>query len=215
MATRRRRRSLRLRDPLRYERDHWERGVVRVAGVDEVGRGPLAGPVVAAAVILPPELHLKDVRDSKALSAAAREELAPVIRESAVAWALGAASTREIDRLGIAWATREALRRCLRRLPVRPGHVVVDGRPVKDLGMPHAAVPKADHRVHCVACASILAKVCRDLLMVRLDPRYPQYGWASNKGYGTAEHMAALSRVGPSPHHRTSFGGVGGAAGDA
>lgn len=203
-----RRKKLRLRDPLRYERDWWERGIEMVAGVDEVGRGPLAGPVVAAAVILPPDVELKDAMDSKALAAKARVEIAEQIRGTAVAWGLGAGSASEVDRLGITTATRLALRRALEHLRVRPGHVVIDGRPVKGLGWEHAAVVKGDYRVHCVACASILAKVCRDRLMERLHPRYPAYGWDSNKGYGTEDHRAALEQAGPSPHHRTSFGGV-------
>ncbi|HZD05646.1 MAG TPA: ribonuclease HII [Longimicrobiales bacterium] len=203
-----RRHRLRLRDPLRYERDHWERGILHVAGLDEVGRGPLAGPVVAAAVVLPPETYVREARDSKAVAPRARPEVAAAVREAALAWSLGAASAREIDALGIVPATVRALRRALAHLEVEPGHVVLDGRPVRGLGREHHAVVKGDYRVHCVACASILAKVCRDTLMERLDPRYPHYGWGRNKGYGTAEHLGALERVGPSPHHRMSFGGV-------
>lgn len=180
----------------------------RVAGVDEVGRGPLAGPVVAAAVILPAETWLRDVTDSKALDHESRVELARQIRDAAVAFGLGAASRGEIDRDGIVPATRRALNRALAHLPVTPEHVVVDGRPVKGLTWEHDAVIKADYRIHCVACASILAKVCRDRLMERLHPRYPVYGWDRNRGYGTAEHREALEAVGPSPHHRRSFGGV-------
>jgi ribonuclease HII len=130
------------------------------------------------------------------------------IRASALAWGVGAGSAREIDRLGLTAATRLALRRALQHLGIEPGHVVLDGRPVKDLGWAHAGVVKADYRVHCVACASILAKVCRDGLMGRLHARYPAYAWDRNKGYGTDEHRAALARLGPSPHHRTSFAGV-------
>lgn len=209
MTAARRRRPLRLRDPLRYERSWWDRGVERVAGVDEVGRGPLAGPVVAAAVILPPDVRVEGAADSKALVAEVRSEVAARIRETALAWGLGAGSAREVDRLGIRAATRLALDRALSHLHLTPGHVVVDGRPVEGLGWAHDAVVKADHRVHCVACASILAKVCRDRLMERLHPRYPEYGWDRNKGYGTADHRIALRGVGPSPHHRMSFAGVG------
>lgn len=181
-----------------------------MAGVDEVGRGPLAGPVVAAAVVLPPETWLPEARDSKTLPAEARPDVAAAVREAALAWGLGAASALEIDELGIVPATARALRRALAHLGLEPGHVVVDGRPVAGLGRAHDAVVKGDYRVHCVACASVLAKVCRDTLMERLDPRYPDYGWCRNKGYGTAEHLAALCRVGPSPHHRRSFARVTG-----
>ena len=209
-----RRRARRLRDPLAYERRWWGRGLVRVAGVDEVGRGPLAGPVVAAAVVLPPEVRVDGATDSKKLADEERAEVARAVRERATAVGLGAASSREIDRRGIAVATRLALARALEKLGEAPEHVVVDGRPVKGLGWEHDAVVKGDYRVHCVACASILAKVCRDDLMRRLHPRYPAYGWERNKGYGTAEHRDALARLGPSPHHRTSFGGVVVTAGD-
>jgi ribonuclease HII len=199
------RKRLRLRDPLRYERDRWEAGIECVAGVDEVGRGPLAGPVVAAAVVLPPDLFIKGVSDSKIVPAEQRVELAERIRGAAVAWGVGAGSAREIDCFGITKATRLALRRALAHLAVTPGHVVIDGRPVRDLGWAHTAIVKADYRVHCVACASILAKVCRDGIMDRLHPRYPEYFWDHNKGYATEEHRAAVSRIGPSPHHRNSF----------
>ena len=202
------RKRLRLKDPLRYERSWWERGVLTVAGADVVGRGPLAGPVVAAAVVLPPGLHLREVADSKMLGAEVRSDLACLIREQAAAIGIGAGSAREIDRLGITAATRLAFQRALAHLGGEPGHLVIDGRPVKDLGWKHAGVIKADYRVHCVACASILAKVCRDELMDRLARRYPRYGWEHNRGYGTEDHRAALARFGASPHHRVSFAGV-------
>jgi ribonuclease HII len=202
------RKRLRLKDPLRYERDFWDRGVLHVAGVDEVGRGPLAGPVVAAAVVLPTDVFVKGVSDSKIVPAEQRAELAVAIREAAVSWGVGAGSAREIDQLGITAATRLALRRAISHLRVEPGHIVLDGRPVKDLGWAHRAVVKADYRVHCVACASILAKVCRDDLMDLLHARYPGYGWDQNKGYGTEDHRAAIGVRGPSPHHRTSFASV-------
>lgn len=173
-----------------------------------MGRGPLAGPVVAAAVVLPPETLVRDATDSKRLGAAEREELDREIRRVAVAFGLGAAAPREIDRHGIASATRFAFERALGHLTPGPGHVVVDGRPVREMSWEHDAVVNADYRIHCVACASIVAKVCRDRLMRRLHLRYPRYGWERNKGYPTAEHREALARVGPSPHHRRSFAGV-------
>ena len=203
-----RRRRLRLKDALRYERVWWDVGTKWVAGVDEVGRGPLAGPVVAAAVILPADLQVKGASDSKVLSPKVRLEVDAEVRSVAVAVGLGAASSATVDLLGITSATRAALKRALDALPLRPGHVVLDGRPVRGLGWEHTAVVKADYRIHCVACASVVAKVCRDRLMALLHPRYPEYGWDHNRGYGTDYHREALRRLGPSPHHRKSFAGV-------
>lgn len=196
----------RLQDPLAYERRFWSRGVSGVAGVDEAGRGPLAGPVVAAAVILPPECCIEGATDSKALDAATREVLYGEIRARALAVGVGAASPREIDRINILAATTRAMDRALRSLPLRPGHVVVDGLPVRDLPWEHEALVEGDARVHAIGCASIVAKVVRDRLMLKLAPRYPGYGWESNVGYGTAIHRAALRKLGPTPHHRMSFG---------
>lgn len=198
----------RLQDPLAYERGFWSRGVYGVCGVDEAGRGPLAGPVVAAAVILPPECRVEGATDSKALDAPTREELFREIRTRAVAVGVGAASPREIDRINILAATALAMDRALRALRVRPGHVVVDGLPVKGLSWAHDAMVEGDARVHAIGCASIVAKVVRDRLMLRLAPRYPGYGWETNVGYGTPEHRDALRRLGPTPHHRLTFGGL-------
>jgi len=198
----------RLQNSLEYEERFWSRGLSRVAGIDEVGRGPLAGPVVAAAVILPPGTSVFGARDSKTLSPARRERLATEILDRAVAVGFGAASVREIDRLNILVSTRLAMSRALTQLPFAPDHIVVDGLPVSGLGWEHEAVVGGDGRVHSIACASIVAKVVRDRLMMRLSHRYPGYGWETNKGYGTAEHRSALGRLGPTPHHRLSFGGV-------
>lgn len=193
-------------DPLGYERAYWDRGATRVAGVDEVGRGPLAGPVVAAAVILREGVRVDGATDSKALTAADRREIAAEIHGRAAAVALGAASVREIDRLNILRATTRAMSRALHRLAARPDHVVVDGLPVRDLGWEHDAVVGGDGLVHSVACASIVAKVCRDRLMTLLARRYPAYGWERNKGYATRRHREALREAGLTPHHRTTFG---------
>ena len=198
----------RLQNPLEYEERFWSRGFSRVAGVDEVGRGPLAGPVVAAAVVLPEGLSIPGATDSKKLTPTRREALAAEITREAAAIGLGAASVREIDRLNILVGTRLAMTRALAQLPSRPDHVVVDGLPVSGLEWDHDAVVGGDGRIHSISCASILAKVVRDRLMVRLSRRYPGYGWESNKGYGTEEHRDALDRLGPTPHHRLSFGGV-------
>lgn len=195
-------------DPLAYERGFWGRGLSRVAGVDEVGRGPLAGPVVACAVVLPREVQVEGADDSKKLPPKRRNELAREILARAHAVALGAASVREIDRLNILVATRLAMQRALRALPAPPEHVVVDGLPVKGLGWEHEAVVSGDGLIHCISCASIVAKVVRDDLMHRLARRYPGYGWESNVGYGSRAHLDAVTRLGPTPHHRLSFLGL-------
>lgn len=191
---------------LQYERGFWARGIARVAGVDEVGRGPLAGPVVAAAVILAEGVAIDGATDSKALTPQRRSEVATEIEAHAAAIALGAASVREIDRLNILRATTRAMTRALARLPLAPDHVVVDGLPVRDLGWEHEAVVGGDARVHSIACASIMAKVCRDRLMTLLAARYPDYGWERNMGYATRRHKSALREAGLTPHHRTTFG---------
>ena len=176
--------------------------------MDEVGRGPLAGPVVAAAVILSEGTVVEGATDSKELDARAREELAEAILDRAHAVALGAASVREIDRANILVATAWAMNRALRRLAVPPDHVVVDGLPMKSLRWKHDAVVGGDGLVHCISCASIVAKVCRDRLMATLAKRYPGYGWDHNAGYGTQEHRDALERLGSTPHHRQTFLGL-------
>jgi len=192
--------------PLDYERPFWDRRLSHVAGVDEVGRGPIAGPVVAAAVILSEGVSIEGAADSKLLTPEARAEIAEEIHARAAAVALGAASVTEIDRINILRATTRAMRRALKRLPVKPDHVVVDGLPVLGLGCKHDAVIGGDGVVHSVACASIVAKVCRDRLMRRLAPRYPGYGWERNMGYATRRHKEAVRDAGLTPHHRTTFG---------
>jgi len=179
-----------------------------VAGVDEVGRGPLAGPVVAAAVVLPEGVAIDGATDSKLLGPAQREELSALILQRARSVTLGAASVREIDRANILVATAWAMNRALRKLPRDPDHVVVDGLPMKSLRWKHEAVVGGDGLVHSVACASIVAKVCRDRLMAKLAVRYPGYGWDHNMGYGTGEHREALERLGATPHHRQTFLGL-------
>lgn len=193
--------------PLDIEREAWEEGLRIVAGVDEAGRGPLAGPVVTAVVVLTPGQAFEGATDSKALPAARREELCARIRAEARACSVGAASTREIERLDIRRATFLAMRRAIRALEVEPEHLLVDGRGGSDLP-DHRPLVDGDCRSHTVACASIVAKVIRDRLMERLSPRYPEYGWASNKGYHTPQHRAALVRHGPTPHHRRTFAPV-------
>lgn len=179
-------------------------GVMFVAGVDEVGRGALAGPVSAGACIFGRDTAIVGLDDSKRLSAAARERLSVEIVATAIACAVGHASPEEIDTLGISAATTLAMRRALDALDVAPAHVLVDGRPV-DVGRPSTAIVRGDATVRAIAAAAILAKVARDALMAELDTAHPGYGLAGNKGYGSAEHMAAIAELGPSPIHRRSF----------
>ena len=177
-----------------------------IAGVDEVGRGPLAGPVVACAVIMPPDARaIRGVDDSKALTAPERVRLARLIRERALAIGVGAASVREIDRLNIYHASTLAMRRALGRLAVSPDHVLIDGKAIRTLAIPHTAVVHGDARCFSIACASIIAKVTRDGLMHRLSERYPSYRWSQNSGYATPDHIAGLAAAGLTPHHRRSF----------
>lgn len=193
--------------PLRLEEEAWRRGLTFVVGVDEAGRGPLAGPVVAAAVALHPGEGLEGVTDSKQLAPDRREALARRVRAETRACALGAASTREVERLNPRRAAALAMRRAVERLAAEPELLLVDGHEMP--GLPdHRPLPKGDRRSQSVACASILAKVTRDHLMHLLHPRYPVYGWATNHGYGTPEHLEALARHGPCPHHRRTFGPV-------
>jgi ribonuclease HII len=185
----------------------------RIAGVDEAGRGPLAGPVVAAAVILHPRRRIVGLADSKTLPAAERERLAPIIRARALAWAVAWADRDEIDALNILGATFLAMRRALLRLPVCPTHVAVDGNqlpPLDDLalGCTAQAIIEGDARVAAISAASILAKTHRDAMMEALDPCYPGFELATHKGYGTPAHLQALRIHEPSPQHRRSFSPV-------
>ena len=171
-----------------------------------MGRGSLAGPVVACAVIMPPDARaIAGVDDSKRLTAAQRERLSHQIRRRALALALGAASSREIDRLNIFHATVLAMRRALRRLTVPPDHVLIDGRQLRTLGVTHTAVVGGDGRCHSIACASIIAKVTRDRLMRSLAARHPLYSWERNVGYGTRVHWEAVESNGACCHHRRTF----------
>ena len=176
-----------------------------VAGVDEVGRGPLAGPVYAAAVILDSKRLPAGLDDSKKMSEARREKAFDAIMSSALAVGIGVASVAEIDRINILAATMLAMRRAVDRLSVAPVHALIDGNKVPALPCPADAIVKGDSKVLSIAAASIIAKVTRDRVMSELDLAFPGYGWARNKGYGTADHMQALARLGPSVHHRTSF----------
>ncbi len=188
------------------ERLLWSAGLVRVAGVDEVGMGPLAGPVVAAAVVFAADATpLRGIADSKRLPAPAREEAAAAIRQTALGVGLGVVDPEEIDRLNIYRAGLEAMRRAVGALPFAPDHVVVDARRIPDLDAPQTRYVRADAIVYSVAAASIVAKVHRDGLMQALDALYPAYGFARHVGYATPEHLRALAAHGPTPWHRRSF----------
>ncbi len=179
-----------------------------IAGVDEVGRGPLAGPVVAAAVILDPTRPIRDLADSKKLSATRREQLAGEIRDKALAWALGRAEVAEIDRINILQAALLAMQRAVAALSIAPEKALVDGNRCPVLVCPCEAIVKGDATVPAISAASILAKVARDAELCELHDRYPHYGFAHHKGYPTAAHREALRRHGPCAEHRRSFAPV-------
>jgi len=190
-----------------------ERGLRRagyryVAGVDEAGRGPLAGPVVAAAVVLDGRSRIPGLQDSKRLSPRQREEVAEAIRRKAVSWAVAQATVEEVDRLNVLHASRLAMRRAVEQLSVRPSVVLVDGGWGLVTDLPQREVVGGDGTVACIAAASVLAKVERDRIMVELDRAYPGYGFAQHKGYACPAHLEALRRLGPSPVHRRSFAPV-------
>ena len=180
-------------------------GYDRICGVDEAGRGPLAGPVCAAAVILPPDVELPGLNDSKKLSEKKRELLFPMIQEQAVAWSVAFASVEEIEELNILRATFLAMNRAIAGLNVKPDLALIDGNQNREIAMPSRTVVHGDARCACIAAASILAKVSRDRLMKELALQYPQYGFEKHKGYGTKAHYAALREFGPCPVHRPSF----------
>jgi ribonuclease HII len=183
-------------------------GDVLIAGIDEAGRGPLAGPVVAAAVILDPSRRVRGLRDSKVMTPERREEVAVDIRAKAIAWAVAASDVGEIDAMNILRATLLAMRRAVDALSIRPVEALVDGDHCPDLSCRTYAIIKGDRDVPAISAASIIAKTTRDAMLVTLDREYPMYGFARHKGYGTPEHLAALDMHGPCPHHRKSFAPV-------
>ena len=179
-----------------------------LCGVDEAGRGPLAGSVFAAAVVLDPARRVNGLRDSKMLTPEVRGELSAKIRDKAIAWAIASASVEEIDRINILQASLLAMQRAVAALGMEPEEVCVDGNVLPSLPFKCSAVVKGDQRVAAIAAASILAKVARDAEMALMDERYPGYGFASHKGYSTPEHLDALRRHGACPHHRQTFAPV-------
>jgi ribonuclease HII len=198
----------RLRHLLRFETELWDQGYQRIAGTDEVGVGPLAGPVLAAAVILPRDFRAKGLNDSKQLDHAALTRLSAEVQAGAVAWAVGQASVEEIDTVNIYRAALLAMRRAVEGLKVAPDYLLLDARTLPELSLPQRGIVKGDARSLTIAAASVVAKVTRDTLMVEMDARYPGYGFAQHKGYGAPVHQDALRRLGPCPIHRRSFAPV-------
>lgn len=192
----------------RYERDARQRGYQMIAGVDEAGRGCLAGPVVAGAVILPAEWSVAAINDSKQLSPATRETLFEVIQRDAVSVGIGIIDEQTIDRVNILQATYLAMEQAISRLAPAPDYLLLDAVTLTRLTLPQHGMPKGDCRSISIAAASILAKVTRDRLMVEFDQQYPQYGFAAHKGYGTTQHRQAIAAHGPCPIHRKTFRGV-------
>ncbi len=205
--------NLELFSEAEYSTLHFEvlaqgRGFSAVAGIDEAGRGPLAGPVVAAAVVLPDNFRLDGLTDSKKLSAKKREEFFPIIRQEARAYGIGLASAAEVDRLNILQATLLAMQRALSKVQGVADYLLIDGITPLPVALPQQTLKKGDSRSLSIAAASVLAKVARDRVMVQLDRQYPGYGFAGHKGYGTLAHRQAIESMGPVPPHRLTFAGV-------
>src|ERR1700712_2066277 len=198
----------RLRKMLHFETLLWDEGQDAVAGVDEAGMRPLAGPVAAAAVILKPGTRITGIDDSKKLDANSREALAKEIKEKAASWSVAFVEVEEIDTINIYWAGILAMRRAVEGLGVVPQHLLIDAKRLKEIAIPQQAIIKGDAKSASIAAASILAKVSRDALMRTLDTRHPGYGFADHKGYPVRAHYAALARLGACPAHRRSFGPV-------
>ena len=187
------------------EDENYSEGFEIICGVDEAGRGPLAGPVYAAAVILPKHLQIPGLNDSKKLSDKRRRELCPVICDQALAYGIGFATEQEIDEINILQATFLAMERAMAQLKIRPDLALIDGNRQKDFGLPVKTIVKGDSRSANIAAASVLAKVSRDDWMISMAEKYPEYGFEIHKGYGTRAHYQALEAYGPSPIHRMSF----------
>ena len=198
----------RLRTILRFEGKLWAAGVTLVAGIDEAGMSPLAGPVAAAAVIFPPGTRIPHVDDCKRVDVAERERLAPIIRASAIAWSVAFVEPEDIDRLNIYWAGIAAMTRALAALKVVPQHLLIDARKLREIATPQQAIVRGDQKSLSIAAASILAKTARDARMRELDARYPGYGFAKHKGYPVKAHFQALRKLGACDIHRRSFAPV-------
>ncbi|MCX7778916.1 MAG: ribonuclease HII [Patescibacteria group bacterium] len=195
---------------LKFERNLWRKGFRYVAGLDEAGRGALAGPIVAAAVIFSKSKvknrWFRQIQDSKLLRPKIREKLSSEIKKNVLAWSVAKIGARTIDQKGINWANQEVIKRAVRKLRIKPEYLLIDGRiNLKSLKIPYFSIVQADRKIFSCAAASILAKVYRDHLMINLDKKFPQYHFAQNKGYGTKEHYQQLRKYKPCPCHRRSF----------
>lgn len=195
----------RLEEMLTYEKELYSKGIENIAGIDEAGRGPLCGPVVAAAVILKPGDKIAYVNDSKKLTEKRREELFEIIKERALAYSVGIVDEKTIDEINILEATRLAMRKAVEGLDVKPEYVLVDAEKKVPIDVPYLPIVKGDAKSESIAAASIIAKVTRDHIMYDLDKKYPQYDLAKNKGYGTAKHIAGIKEYGLTEIHRKSF----------
>jgi ribonuclease HII len=195
-------------DTLKFEKTAYSNGFTYVAGIDEAGRGPLAGPVMAAAVILPAGLSITGVDDSKKLNPDKREKLFEIIMAQALSVGVGFMTPADIDRINILQATRCAMLVAVQQLSPQPDYLLIDGISTIDSAVPQKTIKKGDSLSLSIASASIIAKVTRDRFMIEMDSKYPGYGFAGHKGYGSAAHLDAIRRLGPSPIHRLTFGGV-------
>ena len=196
----------RLKQLKQIEEEIYNTGVETICGIDEAGRGPLAGPVVVAAVIMPRDSFIEGVNDSKKVSEKKRELLYDLITKEAIAWGVGIIDQKEIDRINILNATKEGLTTAIKNLEVKPDRIIVDAlKGIDTLGIPYTSIIKGDAKCYSIAAASIIAKVTRDRIMRQWDEIYPQYGFSSHKGYGTAKHIAAIKEYGLCPIHRLTF----------
>lgn len=195
-------------DLLKYEKDLYKNGVNLIAGVDEVGRGPLVGPVVAAAVILPINYHLDGLNDSKKLTEKKRERFYDILMQEAIAIGIGEASAKEIDEINIYQASKLAMMRALKNLKIKPEHVLVDAMPLKEIDIPSTSIIHGDALSLSIAAASVIAKVTRDRMMIELDKKYPEYSFAQHKGYPTKKHLEVLQKYGVLDNYRFTYGPV-------
>lgn len=195
-------------DLLKYEKALYKNGVNLIAGVDEVGRGPLVGPVVAAAVILPINYHLDGLNDSKKLTEKKRERFYDILMQEAIAIGIGEASAKEIDEINIYQASKLAMMRALKNLKIKPEHVLVDAMPLKEIDIPSTSIIHGDALSLSIAAASVIAKVTRDRMMIELDKKYPEYGFAQHKGYPTKKHLEVLQKYGVLDNYRFTYGPV-------